>query len=316
MPTLQKPLAVLAALALAGGVASCSALAGSSPSSPPPSSPAASSPSADGLEQVEWVSGETPALEFDQPFELDQDIAVRVAKPGEGAEIEDGQKVTVNYVAYLGEDGSVIDSTYVSGEPYVFLAAAAATSASIFDYGVAGQKVGADVIVAWQADDGSSDTPTVYLLALSITGAETVPERAEGAAKPLDDPSLPTVTLDASGKPSITVPKGVDPPAELVQRVLIEGDGEAAEATDTVIANYTGWLWDGTQFDSSWDRGEPSQFGLQQVVAGWTEGLTGVKAGSQVLLVIPPDMGYGDEGNDTIPGGSTLIFVVDLLVVL
>ena len=67
--------------------------------------------------------------------------------------------------------------------------------------------------------------------------------------------------------------------------------------------NYTGWLWDGTQFDSSWDRGEPATFALTGVIAGWTQGLVGQTVGSQVLLVIPPDLGYGDQASETIPAG-------------
>ena len=94
-----------------------------------------------------------------------------------------------------------------------------------------------------------------------------------------------------------------------------QGDGPAVEEGDTVTVHYTGWLWDGTQFDSSWDKGSPATFTLAdgQLIDGWVQGLAGQTVGSQVLLVIPPELGYGADGNDTIPGGSTLVFVVDIL---
>ena len=83
--------------------------------------------------------------------------------------------------------------------------------------------------------------------------------------------------------------------------------------TQTVVANYTGWLLDGTQFDSSWDRGEASSFSLDSVIAGWKQGLAGHTVGSQVLLVVPPSLGYKDQKQDKIPANSTLVFVVDIL---
>lgn len=82
---------------------------------------------------------------------------------------------------------------------------------------------------------------------------------------------------------------------------------------------YTGWLTDGTQFDSSWDREAPKdvltfQAGAGRVIPGWDQGVVGQKVGSRVLLVVPSEMGYGSEGQgEAIPGDSTLIFVVDIL---
>jgi len=97
---------------------------------------------------------------------------------------------------------------------------------------------------------------------------------------------------------------------------LIKGTGAEVKKGDVVTVNYTGWTWaDGTQFDSSWDRGAPASFQLNDgaVIDGWVEGLVGQTVGSQVLLVIPPEKAYGEDGNETIPGGSTLVFVVDIL---
>ena len=123
--------------------------------------------------------------------------------------------------------------------------------------------------------------------------------------------------LGEDGSTTITVPEG-EPPTELVVQPLIEGDGPEVEAGQTIVAHYTGIIWDsGEQFDSSWDRGEPASFpiGVGGVIAGWDEGLVGQPIGSQVLLVIPPEQGYGEAGNPDagIEGTDTLVFVVDIL---
>ena len=86
----------------------------------------------------------------------------------------------------------------------------------------------------------------------------------------------------------------------------------------TVVVHYTGWLQDGTQFDSSVDRGEPLSFilGTGGVIPGWDEGLATMKVGGKRQLVIPPDLAYGDEGSGSvIPPGATLVFEVELLEV-
>lgn len=102
----------------------------------------------------------------------------------------------------------------------------------------------------------------------------------------------------------------------LQYRVLREGDGAMPKETSQVSVHYKGTLTDGTQFDSSYDRGQPASFGLNQVIAGWTEGLQLMKAGSKYELTIPPGLGYGAGGADTIPPNSVLVFEVELLEVL
>ena len=103
----------------------------------------------------------------------------------------------------------------------------------------------------------------------------------------------------------------------LQYEVLTEGTGKQPVAADTVRVHYTGKLLDGTVFDSSVERGEPAEFGLTQVVAGWTEGLQLMKAGSKFRFFIPADLAYGERGaGGSIPPQATLIFDVELLAVL
>jgi len=99
-------------------------------------------------------------------------------------------------------------------------------------------------------------------------------------------------------------------------KVLKEGNGNKPGATDKVKVHYEGKLIDGTVFDSSYDRGEPAEFVLVQVVKGWSEGLQLMKEGSIYELIIPYELGYGDRGSGNIKPFSTLIFKVELIEIV
>jgi peptidylprolyl isomerase len=122
------------------------------------------------------------------------------------------------------------------------------------------------------------------------------------------------VSKDTSKKPTITKPSG-DPPTELVKKDIVVGKGAAAADGDSLSMHYLGALFDGKQFEASWDAGKPFDFelGAGNVIQGWDEGIKGMKAGGRRLLVIPPDKAYGPQGQGSIPPDATLIFVVDLL---
>lgn len=97
---------------------------------------------------------------------------------------------------------------------------------------------------------------------------------------------------------------------------LVEGDGETAAAGQNVFVHYTGWLTDGTKFDSSKDRNMPFNFplGAGHVIRGWDEGVQGMKIGGTRKLTIPPQLGYGASGaGGVIPPNATLVFEVELL---
>jgi FKBP-type peptidyl-prolyl cis-trans isomerase FklB len=100
----------------------------------------------------------------------------------------------------------------------------------------------------------------------------------------------------------------------LQYKVIKEGSGPQPKATDVVTVNYRGTLIDGTEFDSSYKRGEPATFPLDRVIKGWTEGVQLMKVGSKFQLFVPPNLGYGDRAvSPDLPANSTLIFEVELL---
>ncbi len=104
-------------------------------------------------------------------------------------------------------------------------------------------------------------------------------------------------------------------PSSLVIEDLVVGSGAIAVTGDTLTVHYVGTLTNGQKFDSSYDRGQPFPFrlGAGSVIAGWDQGLVGMRVGGKRRLTIPPALGYGSQANGPIPANSTLIFEIDLI---
>ncbi len=106
--------------------------------------------------------------------------------------------------------------------------------------------------------------------------------------------------------------------SELIIEDLTVGNGDEAVAGKHVVVHYTGWLTNGSKFDSSKDRNDPFDFrlGAGQVIRGWDQGVAGMKVGGKRKLTIPPEMGYGSRGaGGVIPPNATLVFEVELLAI-
>jgi peptidylprolyl isomerase len=141
-----------------------------------------------------------------------------------------------------------------------------------------------------------------------------------GGGSSAETSSLPEASGSYGDKPRITVPEGEEPGRKLETEVLEEGDGPVVKKGDLIVADYLGATWrNGKTFDNSYDRGNPAAFTLTDgqggVISGWVKGLTGTKAGSRVLMVVPPKEGYGEQGNPQagIKGTDSLVFVVDVI---
>ena len=121
----------------------------------------------------------------------------------------------------------------------------------------------------------------------------------------------------ASGKPEVDVPVGQTPSYQLEIEDIETGDGDEAATGCIVEVHYVGVSWsDGQQFDSSWDRGDTFKFALGkgQVIAGWDQGVEGMRVGGRRRITIPPTLGYGKRGAGGVIGpDETLVFVVDLI---
>jgi FKBP-type peptidyl-prolyl cis-trans isomerase FklB len=135
--------------------------------------------------------------------------------------------------------------------------------------------------------------------------------QAEAMGAALREEGEAFLKMNAEAEGVVVLPSG------LQYKVLTEGEGKKPKATDKVKCHYAGTLLNGVQFDSSYDRGEPAVFGLNQVIAGWTEGVQLMSEGSKYEFYIPYNLAYGEHGAPgAIPPYATLKFVVELIEVL
>ena len=162
------------------------------------------------------------------------------------------------------------------------------------------------------------------LAACNDLTSSSTSSQVDYAACATDDSELQNQNVDRTGKgafpdvtgddsPVIAAGKGSEPTDKVLVKTLKQGEGALVCPGATIKANYVCTLWDGTVFDSSYKRGEPSEFSLDQVVKGWTYGLAHTHVGDRVELIIPASLGYGNQARGNIPANSTLVFVVDVL---
>lgn len=282
---------------------------------------AGGSPALDSV-KVAGAAGAKPTVTAPKPFTVTA-TSTRVLTAGTGPAVAPGQNVTVDYVLVNGRDGKELDATF--GKKSVVFSADRTKLLPGLVKGMTGQKVGSRLLVAIPpadafASQGNSQLGVqkndTLLFVLDLKSARTPLTKATGTAV-APKPGLPTVAVDAAGKPTITVPK-TKAPTKLVTQPLIQGSGPKVTAGQNISVHYTGVVWKtGKEFDSSFKRGTAASFaiGVGQVVKGWDQGLVGQPVGSRVLLVIPPALGYGTQGQPDagIKGTDTLVFVVDIL---
>lgn len=250
-----------------------------------------------------------PEVTVDGTIEATE-ISSRVLQDGDGEDVNEGDIALVQTAIVDPASGEVTAENFTQGSEAVYLNETLKEGNDVLYNMLDQNKVGAQIsffMPGAQLGQGAPDQLMVFQI------ADVRPARAEGEAVEPENDALPAVTLNEdSGEPTIAKPEG-DAPEDLVVQPLIEGDGETVGEGDYVTIHYKGVKWsDGEEFDSSWSGGAPAGFQLDQLIAGWGEGLQGQKAGSQVLLVVPPEQGYGDaEGHEL--QEETLVFVVDIL---
>lgn len=246
--------------------------------------------------------GAAPVLEYPTPLEVSGN-SVEVIAEGTGPRLVDGKPVLVDFHAESGADGSLINETY-SSEPRPYLLSAEALGTDIYE-ALSGKRVGSRILQVVAPTDGQT--------AATVVVYDILPTRATGTDVELRD-GLPVVSLGADGAPTVTVPD-LPAPTDLVVQPLIRGSGPQVTAGQVITVQFVGLTWStGTVFDSTWTAGRlPASFpiGVESVIEGWDSGLVEQPVGSQVLLVVPPELAYGGAANEL--SEDTLVFVVDIL---
>lgn len=266
--------------------------------------------------------GEEPKIEIDG---MDvSDVETAVAIEGDGTEMADDGAALYRFVIANGKNGETVASNYQDNAPQQLVMS---QEAEVVTEAVEGKNIGSRILLAMPVSE--------------LLGEQGAPQVGLGP----DDDLVMVIDLVEEAEAPLTAPEGesVEPPAwapEVVEEdgdvtaldfsgtnkkqpekfhavPLIEGDGPAVKEGDSITVDYFGAVWGkGDQpFDESYTR-EPTSFTLAKgsLIDGWVEGLSGVKVGSRVMLVIPSELGYGEEGSPPdIPGGATLVFVVDVL---
>lgn len=287
-------------------------------------------PSGAEVESIEITGafGATPLVSFEAP--LSAVLTQRtVIIEGDGPEVQDGDILSIDYSLYNAATGDLIEeSGYTDVSPTVltldtdapnFVGVSLTAACSTVGSRVAGLIPPSEAFGPDGAPEFGLGAGESLLFIVDVVEIKPPPEppleRIEG--EPSEPPAgFPGVTYDEQGAPTVTIPEG-DVPSEFGLATVIQGEGAEVGGGDVVVVHYHGVNWNtGEVFDSSWERGEPASFPTGGVIPGFRDGLIGQTVGSRVLIIIPPELGYGPSGGTTdgsIGATDTIVFVVDIL---
>lgn len=312
----------LAAPALLIGLAACAPETASEPSPAGTDTPAGCAPSGPISDAV-TVTGDfdaEPKVDFNAPLSVSALQRTEVIT-GDGAEVQDGATAQIHFSVYNGSTGKSLDSTgYDAAQLFQATVDESALLPGLVKT-IRCSTVGSRVVSVVPPADAFGDTGNDQLgigagetVVFVVDVVDVLPTQAEGDPSPLPD-GFPAITWDADGKPTVTIPDA-EPPADLKIATVITGSGEKVGEGDSVTVQYQGVNWTGGKvFDQSWGRG-PATFTTDGVIAGFGKALVGQTVGSRVVVIIPPDQGYGPQGGNSSAGiaaDDTLVFVVDIL---
>lgn len=270
------------------------------------------------------ISGEVgsdPEVKFDGEVKAD-DVEVKVVEEGDGEEVAAGDSVLTHIWIGNGFEQEKAFSTYDAQAPQLFTVDDKMLS-EFFIEALEGQTIGSRVAVTASSEKafgeagnsqlgiGNKDAVVAVLDLLS-----GVPEGPEGEEQPA--PAwAPALTGDEQAPTGLDFAGTPKPGDSLRSAYLIEGEGDEVKKGQTIVVDYLGQVYGGQKpFDESYSAQPTSfQIGVGGVVKGWDETLVGAPVGSRVIMALPPEFGYGKEGNPQagIKGGDTLYFVVDIL---
>lgn len=149
----------------------------------------------------------------------------------------------------------------------------------------------------------------------TVSSTQAASDAANATWKPVTFVDSPELQVGSGAMDAGVTPEFSKTDSGLRYRILRNSDGKKPTASSTVSVKYRGWLSNGNVFDSSYERGKPTTFPLQNVVAGWTEGMQLVGQGGMIELWVPSRLGYGEQGSQGIPAHSTLHFIIELVSV-
>lgn len=272
------------------------------------------------VDQVESEGdfGTEPTVSFPTPLS-GTGVETKVLIEGDGGAIVGNQRVALHFTGFNATTGEQFQGSEFGTDGYIIQDLIEGDSPN-FCKALTGVQVGSRVAILFDATNAHANGGVAslgigendgILFIFDVVDAY-LPRAAGQAVAPVA--GMPTVILAPNGQPGIQIP-ATNAPTEFSREVLIEGSGDVVNIGDTVVLHYSGWTWQGEQFDSSWETMAPASFQISSdgLIEGFVQALDGVKVGSQVVAVIPPDLGYGDAAQGSIPAGSTLIFVIDVL---
>lgn len=310
---MRRSSALIVSIALVAGLSACS-------SSPADASctPLAESGSAVDKVKVSGGYGELPTAEFPTPLTTTK-TERKILVKGNGAPALPGGAVTLDFTIYNGETGDILGQTKYDGNDLQTSSLDDNSMIHGFVATIQCAPAGSQIVSVIAPTDlldqngapvGDLGKETSLVVVADLVSTSLA--RANGKDQPAQD-GFPAVVLDADGVPGVTVPKS-KAPTELKVEVLKKGDGPVVKAGSSVTLHYTGVLWsDGTVFDSTWSINKPLTYPVNNFVPGFTKALVGQTVGSQIVAIIPPELGYGNQDKGTIPSGSSLVFVIDIL---
>lgn len=275
------------------------------------------------------ISGETgavPEISVNLPEDASTGYATEKTvfadvEPGDGDALSEMDQIATIDMAFYDAKGNFVISTAFDGTSQPQTMENWLLQFPGLEDALTCAQAGTRMVVGLGADGVSDEAREQYAmqgfpqdgsLIAVVDVTDVYPRAAWGSPQYNASTNMPSVVRGPDGRPGITVPDK-SAPDELAVETLLKGDGKKVASGDAAVLRYTGVLWDtGEVFDSAWEQGGALVMS-GEMIEGFSRAIEGQTVGSQVLAVIPPELGYGDQGNESIPADSTLVFVIDIV---
>ena len=318
------------ALVLSATLAACAGAPASTPTPDPAATASAAAtpeatptpsrepiPASNNLDAVTVAGayGAAPQVTVPAPFAIDETRTKTLVEGNQAAPAAAADStVEVNYVGINGRTGETFDSSWDRGQPAPFPLSQVVPG---FTKGLTGTRPGQRVVIAMPGPDGydaaGGNPPAIEVGDTLVFVVDVLAVSAQEPSGTPETPELPVTLGDDAGKPTVAIPTGTTPPADLLVAPVIRGVQPAVEAGDTVVVRYRAWSWKtGEMVEDKFDA--PVAGAIDETIEAWKRGLVGQPIGSRVVLVAPPALGYDKPSqNPPIEAGDTIVYVIDVL---